>query len=215
MSVIIILLFFLLAMIFFIFENRQKKMIAQNKMTLNLMIDDSKHRYKLDVETLCETLFLSRTHRDKLYIIANNWFVYQPISQENVDNLTITLKRLSLSFGALVSYFTADSENIDFVQERVNKFVNSLPNDSSGFNADFYHSKIERLGKLLEIPQNQSTDINEKLPFAESTVSTDFTNNSPNDVSLYDSGSYDVTQTSIETPEIAISKSEKQDDAII
>lgn len=191
-------------------------MIARNKMTLNLMIDDSKHRYKLDVETLCEELFLSRTHRDKLYIIANNWFVYQSITQESVDSLTITLKRLSLSFGALVAYFAEDNENIDFVQERVNNFVNNLPNDSSGFNADFYHSKIERLSKLLEIPIPQSTDINESLPFAESSVSTDFTNNSQNEVSSYNSGSYDVSEESIEAPETDIEGvAEKQEDAIV
>lgn len=199
-------------MVFFIFDNKQKKMIAQNKMALNLMIDDSKHRYKLDVENLCEELFLSRTHRDKLYVIANNWFVYQSISDATVENLTITLKRLSLYYGALVAHFTEDNDNIDFVQERVNNFVNNLPNDSSGFNADFYNSKIERLSKLLDIPQSQNTHIDEELPFAESAVSTDFSTSSQPDVSSYNTDTYNVAETSETVDE---NTPENQENAVI
>jgi len=215
-SVIIVLLFFSLAMIFFIFESRQKKIIAQKKITLNLMIDDSKHRYKLDVENLCEELFLSRVHRDKLYLIANNWFVYQSINEEHVDSLTITLKRLSLHYGALVAYFTENNENIDFVQERVNNFVNNLPKGSNGFNADFYTSKIEQLSKLLEIPHQENTDINQELPFAQSSVSTDFTDNSELDTSSYQSDSYNVVETSNETPKPSVEvEHENQKEAVI
>ena len=61
-----------------------------------------------------------------------------------------------------------------------------------------------------------SFSVNQELPFAQSSVSTDFTDNSESDTSSYQSDSYNVVETSHETPKPSVEvEHENQKDAVI
>jgi hypothetical protein len=154
MTIPLLLLMFL---VFFLFEHNRKKKIVVRKQVLTETVNDVKHRYKLDVETLCEEVKLSSLVRDKLYIIANNFFVYQSINEDSVMLFEISLKKLTQSYSLLLTHFQTN-DDMELVQERINLFVESLPSQPRGFNVDFFQSNLMLLTQLLEIPEVEAVE---------------------------------------------------------
>lgn len=179
MTIPLLLLMFL---VFFLFEHNRKKKIVVRKQVLTETVNDVKHGYKLDVETLCEQAKLSSSVRDKLYIIANNFFVYQSINEDSVMLFEISLKRLSQSYNVLLTHFQTN-DDMELVQERINLFVESLPSQPRGFNVDFFQSNLGLLTQLLEIPEVEVVETvmtgnkNEVLDTPEALVIGDNKNN--------------------------------------
>jgi hypothetical protein len=151
MTIPLLLLMFL---VFFVFEHNRKKKITARKQALNELVNDLKHRYKLDVETLCEETKLSSSVRDKLYIIANNFFVYQSINEDSVMLFETSLKKLSHSYNVLITHFQAN-DDMELVQERVKLFVDELPSQPRGFNVNFFQSNLMLLNRLLDIQEDE------------------------------------------------------------
>lgn len=154
MTIPLLLLMFL---VFFLFEHNRKKKIVAFKQALTESVNDLKHSYKLDVETLCEEVQLSSTVRDRLYIIANNFFVYQSINEESVELFEISLKKLSKHYNVLLAHFRAN-DDLPLIQERINLFVEKLPSQPRGFNVNFFQSNLVLLNHLLDIPEDETVE---------------------------------------------------------
>jgi len=157
-AAITIPLLLLMFIVFFLFEHNRKKKIAQKKLAFNETINDFKLNYKLDVETLCEEVKLKNSTRDKLYIVANNFFVYQPINEDNIGLFEVSLKKLSQSYNALLTHFRIH-DDVELAQERIELFVESLPSQSRGYNNNFYQSELMLLNQLLEIPEQDEEEL--------------------------------------------------------
>ena len=155
-AIIVIPLFLLTCAVFFIFDNNRKKQLAEQKQALNARISDSKNSYKVDVETFCEEARLSKTVRDKLYTIANNYFIYQSINEDSVANFELATKKLSQSYASLLHHFN-EHDDLDTVQERVELFVDNLPTQPRSFNVGFYQNSLTTLNHLLMIPEESET----------------------------------------------------------
>lgn len=151
-AAITIPLLLLMFVTFFVFEHNRKKRLAQHKLALNGLISDLKQSYKLDVTTLSEEGQLSNSQREKLYMIANNFFVYQAINEESVGLFEISLKKLSHSFSSGISYIEQGGE-VEDVQERVELFISNLPTHARGFNGSFYQGSLTAINQLLEMPE--------------------------------------------------------------
>lgn len=146
---------------FFVFENNRKKRLAELKQQLNNQVNDAKLSYKIDIETFCEETRLPNVVRDRLYVIANNFFVYQSINEENVAIFELSIKKLSQSFSNLLKYFNS-SEDLETVHERIELFLENLPTQPRGYNAVFYQTSLTTLNHLLEVPEkdeNQDTQV--------------------------------------------------------
>lgn len=153
-AAITIPLLLLMFIAFFIFEHNRKKRIAEHKVALNGLISDLKQSYKLDVTTLSDEGQLSNSHREKLYMIANNFFIYQAINEENVALFELSLKNLSQSYNSALAYITQGG-NVEEVLERIELFIENLPSHNRGFNANFYQSSLTAINQLLKMPEPQ------------------------------------------------------------
>lgn len=159
-SVIVFIVILFLALIMFVLFNAEKKRkdaIHLQTVVFTEVINDLKQRYKLDVETICETLDLTKLAKDKLYMIANNYFVFQSISEEAIECFRTTLNKLSYSYNHLLEHYE-EYENIDIVHEKIVSFSESLPLESRGFNVSFYDTKIHELNKLLALDIDIAVD---------------------------------------------------------
>ena len=161
-AAITIPLLLLMFVAFFIFENNRKKQLAAQKLALSTRISDAKNSYKVDVERFCEETQLTTKVRDQLYTIANNYFVYQSISDDSVAVFEITVNKLSQSYSQLLHHFN-DHDDLETVQERIELFVDNLPTQPRGYNAGFYQNSLTTLNHLLMIPESalENTDNDE------------------------------------------------------
>lgn len=160
-AAITIPLLLLLFVAFFIFDNNRKKRIAEAKQLLNTRVSDSKNSYKIDVERFCEEASLPKTVRDKLYTIANNFFVYQSINEDNVAVFEIATGKLSKSYANLLHHFN-EYDDLETVHERIELFVDNLPTQPRGYNAGFYQNSLTTLNHLLMVPEEALTDKNDE-----------------------------------------------------
>lgn len=156
-AAITIPLLLLLFVAFFIFDNNRKKRIAEAKQLLNTRVSDSKNSYKIDVERFCEEASLPKAVRDKLYTIANNFFVYQSINEDNVAVFEIATGKLSKSYADLLHHFN-EYDDLETVHERIELFVDNLPTQPRGYNAGFYQNSLTTLNHLLMVPEEALTD---------------------------------------------------------
>ena len=154
-AVIIIIFCIMIGAIFLMADYKRKEAAHQ----LKAQITDAKHRYKLDIETICEALELPVLIRDKLYSIANNYFVYQPITIDTVEGLITTLKQLSLSYNLLLEH-QAENVAVELINDHMKLFSESLPVEVKGFNEEFYSASIIELTKLLDIVVEEPCDEN-------------------------------------------------------
>jgi len=168
-AAITIPLLLLMFIVFFLFEHNRKKKMAEKKQAFNELINDFKHRYKLDVETLCEEVKLAKPIRDKLYMIANNFFVYQPINEDNIGLFEVSLKKMSQSYNALLAHYQTH-DDVELAQERIDIFVESLPSYSRGYNSNFYQSELMLLNQLLEITEEEHESKNDDDVLADETI---------------------------------------------
>lgn len=148
-AVIILLVLASIIFLLFIFDKKRKEAIHQQKVSLSEEINSIKQRYKLDVERLCEHLDLLPIIKNKLYMVANNYFVFQSISDEKVEHLRTMLNKLSQSYNHLIELHD-ENDNADTINEKILSFSDSLPLDAKGFNVVFYEVTINELDKLLE-----------------------------------------------------------------
>ncbi|MCG7530885.1 hypothetical protein MHM98_05880 [Psychrobium sp. MM17-31] len=159
-AAITIPLLLLLFITFFIFDNNRKKRIAEAKQALNSRVSDSKNSYKIDVERFCDETSLPKVVRDKLYTVANNFFVYQSINEDNVAVFEIATSKLSKSFADLLHHFN-EYDDLETVHERIELFVDNLPTQPRGYNAGFYQNSLTTLNHLLMIPEEALVDKDE------------------------------------------------------
>jgi len=159
-SILVIFLLLSIVGLLFNFDRKQKEIARQLTVTLNIKISNAKHCYKLDIDRLCEVFHLSSVIRWQLYSIANNYFVFQTITIDSVENLQTTLQKLSLVYNEILAFHEENGDD-DRILECIILFSESLPTQSIHFNVEFYTVKIIELTKRLQVIANESCENNQ------------------------------------------------------
>jgi hypothetical protein len=126
-------------------EVHKKKVEEESKEAITLRVTTMKNNFKAAVKKLVEQEILTVKEQASVYQLANNFFVFQPITNNNIDYCEHLLKDVISAFATC----GPDSINFDFGQEQISLFVGSLPVSTSDHNSTFYQKKLPELIKQL------------------------------------------------------------------
>lgn len=140
-------------------EAQRKKLIKANKRATLLRINKIKDTFKADLRQLVEQQKLTISGYESAYRIANNFFVFQPVTPNSIRYCDELLKNVisALTTGG------PDSLNFDLVQEQINLFLRALPKAASGYNSDFYRNKLPNLINKLHDAQENIFQIDDEI----------------------------------------------------
>lgn len=130
---------------YFYVQAQKKKAIKAKKRAILLRVTTIKNRFKIDLKRLAEQGVLTEKGQGAIYRIANNFFVFQSISDKSIAYCERLLNNIISS----MTTTDPDSVNSYLVQEEVNLFIRSLPATTAGFNATFYRNELPELIKQL------------------------------------------------------------------
>lgn len=90
---------------------------------------------------------LNAYDRDRVYGIATNCFVFQPVTDENINYIDTLLK----NFSAIITQelLSGDVTPEEF-KKRMTVFTEQLPQENRGYNRGFYHERLPFLMELLK-----------------------------------------------------------------
>ncbi|MFT6984357.1 MAG: hypothetical protein ACJAT7_000144 [Psychromonas sp.] len=135
----------ILVIAYFYVEAQRRKVEEEKKRAIFLRIATMKANFKAELKRLVEQERLTIREQESIYRIANNFFVFQPV----------TIKSISYCEQLLNNVISAmptggpDSINFDLIQEQVSSFVHSLPAAARDHNPAFYRNKLPELIKQL------------------------------------------------------------------
>lgn len=141
-------------------EAQRKKAIAEQKRAISLRVTKLKSTYKQTLLGFVEEQIITIPQHDVLYRIANNFFIFQPINDQSINNCEFTLNNIT---GALYN-IKPSMPHYPEIQEQVTAFVAQLPLQARDFNPNFYKVTLPKLvNKFVELKEeinNVDTDIN-------------------------------------------------------
>ncbi|WP_028865950.1 hypothetical protein [Psychromonas aquimarina] len=135
----------ILIVAYFYVETQRRKVEEENKKAVILRVAAMKDNFKADMKRLVEQEILTIREQELVYRIANNFFVFQPVTVNSLDYCEQLLKNV---INAMPTD-GPDSINFELVQGQVSLFVRSLPASASGHNAAFYRNELPELIKQL------------------------------------------------------------------
>jgi hypothetical protein len=107
-------------------------------------INDIKASYKTTLELFSMQRVLRPVHVSKLYSIVNNYFVNQPITEENMKQLEKLANRVAITIAKEVNMSKNDSDT-EWVKKKVLNFAILLPTKNTEYNHAFYSTRIKNL----------------------------------------------------------------------
>ncbi len=162
-SVLILALAALFA--YYNFREAQQKKIAQAlREKLITRIERIKTNFKASLQQLVTLRVLPYQGLEVAYRIVNYYFVFQPITVENVEQCERLLKSL---LKAIDDKMIATSNSPTFVQEQLNHFLRALPKQATGYNASFYRNDLPVLIQNLVDAQDNSHQESVSIPAEE------------------------------------------------
>lgn len=151
-SVLILVLLALFAYYNFLVAKREKFVQVEKKYLLT-RIDKMKAHFKSDIQQLEKLGVLSHKGQEVAYRLINYYFVFQPITLENVEQCERSLKSL---LNTINNKLITDASSPTFVQEQLNHFLRALPTQAAGYNISFYRNDLPMLIQNLGNAQDNS-----------------------------------------------------------
>lgn len=134
-----------LVILYLYVETQRKKIIKENKKAVFFRVTNIKDNFKGALKKLVEQQLLTIKGHNTIYQIANNFFVFQSVTNANIAYC----EELLNSVIAAMPSVTAESEQFYSAQEQVRIFTASLPVAANGYNANFYRNELPELIKKL------------------------------------------------------------------
>lgn len=135
----------ILVIFYFYVETQKRKAIEEKKKAIVLRVATMKYNFKDDLKRLVEQQILTIKGHELAYQIANNFFVFQPVTPNSIDYCEQLLKNVI----SAIPTSDPDSVNFEAMQEQVNLFVRALPVAANGYNSAFYRNDLPKLIKQL------------------------------------------------------------------
>lgn len=145
-------------------ETQRKKAVKEKKKVILLRISKIQHHFKDEIKRAVEQNVLTVKQHKSVYRIANNFFVFQSITDKSIEFCEHSLN----SVISALPKNDPDSIHFKRVQEQISLFVFKLPTTGNGFNRNFYSKELPKLVKQL-------VDAKEEIYRVESDLSNDNT----------------------------------------
>lgn len=159
---------------YLLIENNRKKTLKENKRLFNERVASSQKRLKTKLNELHEAKAINIKHLQRIQAIANNYFVVQAHTEENLTNLEALCDQLIhiLTEELSKTYRSNDSQAFN---DSTKQFVDELPAQGILFNKSFYQQTLPTLLLKLKTEEiNQAVDnnsINDDFSVTEATQS--------------------------------------------
>jgi hypothetical protein len=143
-------------------EAEKQKAIKAKKKAIVVLIAKMKSTFKADVNQLVEQQILTVNQHKSVYRIANNFFIFQPVT---VKSMAFCAHSLNNVISAIPN---GGPETIHFnlIQEQISLFVRALPVAANGYKGSFYRNELPKLTKQL-------VDVVEKICEVENALSNE------------------------------------------
>jgi hypothetical protein len=126
-------------------EAQKRKAIEEKKKAVILYVATIKDKFKANIKQYVEQDILTIKQYQSLYRIANNFFIFQPITGKSIEFCEHSLNNVI----SAIPNSTPDSVHFELVQQQISLFVSSLPVVANGYNASFYRNELPLLIKRL------------------------------------------------------------------
>jgi|GEM_PF-3568811 len=157
---VVLALFLALVAVYFWVEAQRKKEKELKQQAIAFKMSTMKDQFKQDLNQMVENQLLSKAGSDSIYRIANNFFVFQAVSDDSIFYCEQILRQVSDALPEL----NREKSNLELAQEVTSLFVESLPTEASGYNAHFYRMRLPELITLLITHQEQADDAKLQSP---------------------------------------------------
>ena len=119
-------------------EAQKRKAIKAKKRAIINHVSALKSNFKLALDGHVEQHLLSIKQHQAIYRIANNFFIFQPVTSKSIEFCEFSLNNV---ISAMPS---GGPESIHFesIQEQINVFVRALPVAPNGYNSNFYRNDL-------------------------------------------------------------------------
>ena len=136
-----ILVFMVLVVAYFMVEAQRKKDRELKKQQIITRVTVMKDNYKQAVLSLVQQRLLNKRGQESVYRIANNFFVFQAVTIENIERCETLLE----SVIAAMPEVYEQGDNVDYAQGIISLFVRGLPTTSAGHSINFYQQQLPSL----------------------------------------------------------------------
>ncbi|WP_022941658.1 hypothetical protein [Psychromonas hadalis] len=128
-------------------EAQRRKVIEEKKKAIILRVASIKNNFKVAMNRLVEQQILTIKQHESIYRIANNFFIFQPVTTKSIDFCEYSLNNII----SVMPNGGPDSLHFEFIQEKISLFVCVLPVAANAYNGHFYRKALPKLiSQLVE-----------------------------------------------------------------
>lgn len=158
---------------YLVIENNRRKAVEAKKKLFNARVAEVTKNLKLKLNEFCEAKVLRPKYIARIQMIASNFFVVQPHTDENLLYLERIVESLTSTISSELAKTYVTGER-DALTEKLEFFVTDLPQAGIAYNHAFYHEILPSIIKILQSAELSSNgDDYSKAP--------DTVENSPNE----------------------------------
>ena len=126
-------------------EAQRKKAIEESKKAVIIRVASVKDKFKAELKRFVEQEILTIKQHESLYRIANNFFVFQPITDKSIEFCEYSLNNVI----SAIPNNGPESLHFDRIQEQIKLFIRALPVQPNDYNGKFYRKDLPKLIKRL------------------------------------------------------------------
>ncbi|RZQ52164.1 hypothetical protein C1E23_15485 [Pseudoalteromonas phenolica] len=140
--------------VYLVLENNRKKAKCAEKLLFNQRHSEVVEHFKHNVSDFVSVGALPSNHSCIINCIVGNFFVVQPHTEDNLNQLERIVELFILTVGEQV-HIHRDQDDMDGLQEKLVAFARELPTNGAAYNKDFYH---ESLPAMITLIKGSNTD---------------------------------------------------------
>ncbi|MBQ4862826.1 hypothetical protein J8L98_14155 [Pseudoalteromonas sp. MMG013] len=148
--------------VYVVIENNRKKARDAEKKIFNDRLKNITSQFKSRTAEFVDAKALRPKYSPKINAIVGNFFVVQPHTEENLDQLERVAEQFVMSVVFELNK-CRETGNIDLLADQLQYFVAELPTSGIAFNKEFYHEILPALIVMIKTPdQGPSTPQSEE-----------------------------------------------------
>lgn len=126
---------------YFYRKKARKQEIEQTKVDFSKQVQSIKKDYKVNLEVLKSKNTLTGKQVEGLWLIASNFFVFQPVSAESIARLKKISEMIVVAIKTKQDSVLTEDEQTALTR-LIDRMLKELPTSGSGFNKAFYEQQL-------------------------------------------------------------------------
>lgn len=170
--IVLVVIFTAAISYYFYLEAQRKKTVQAERKSLMTRIEKMKSSFKSELQQLTTIGVLSNQGQQEIYRLANYYFVFQPVTTQNVEHCEQLLD--SLLSAIKDKMIKSNSLPTDFLQKLLNNFISALPKKANDYNANFYRNDLPMLTYNLSRTEENPNQENSKQHLGTDKLTEEF-----------------------------------------